>query len=202
VPRPAPKRKRPDRRRAEAAVRELLDALGIDPADPNLRETPERTVKAWIDVLLEGYWRDPVRALGKRYPSVSNGAVVATHIPFLSMCPHHLLPVTGEAHVAFHPSGGVPGFGSIARLVDALAHRLVLQEDLTASIADVLSRATEAEAAVCVLEARHACVAVTDPARAATLFRTSASRGDPEKASSLLQAIDVSLRAPWRAEGD
>lgn len=192
----------PDRKRAETAFKELLLAFGLDPEDPNLVETPQRAAAAWADTLLAGYREDPLRTLGRTYPSASNGAVIATRIPLLSMCPHHLLPLTGQAHVAFHPNGKVPGFGRIAKMVDALAHRLVLQEDLTRSIVDALASALDVDSAACVLEARHTCVVVTDPAHRSMCFRTTASHGPADRVASLMQQIDASLRAPWTRSED
>jgi GTP cyclohydrolase IA len=183
-----------DRARAEAAIRELLLAFGLDPDADDLRETPARVAKAWGGALLDGYRKDPRRALGGTFPTKTRAAVVASRIPFLSMCPHHLLPLWGEAHIAFLPRGAVPGFGKIAALIDALAHRLVLQEDLAQSIAEALEAQLEVEGVAVVLEAHHLCVAVTDPARRGTLFRTTALVGDEKKRALLLKEIDASLR--------
>lgn len=174
-------------------MKELLAAFHLDPESRALRGTASRAVKAWAELLLEGYTTDTEDVLGPLYPTRSTGAVLATRIPFLSMCPHHLLPLTGEAHVAFSPRGAVPGFGRLAKLVDAHAHRLVLQEDLTQSIADALLAQTKGRAAACLLEARHTCVAVTDPARLGATFRTSATAGDDAASAKLLAAIERSL---------
>ena len=102
----------------------------------------------------------------------------------------------GQAQLGFLSHGQVPGFGRLTRLVDALAHRLVLQEDLTRSIAEALIEHTDTPASACVVQARHTCVAVVDPARVATVFRTTALSGDPQQAADLLRQIDVSLTDP------
>jgi GTP cyclohydrolase I len=185
-----------DRARAEQAIADFLDALGVDRSDPHLASTPARVVSAWTDVLIEGTHRDPVEALGETFPAPSRGAVVVRDIPLLSMCPHHLLPLTGHAHVAFYPGARVPGFGRLATFVDALAHRLVLQEALTAGVAEALQRALAPVATAVVIEARHLCVAVTDPGRQGTLFRTTATTGPEAKAEALVRQIDAGRSTP------
>jgi GTP cyclohydrolase I len=97
----------------------------------------------------------------------------------------------GHAQVALLPSGKVPGFGNLAKLVDVLAHRLVLQEDLTQSIATTLRRLTGAKAAACVVEAEHLCVAVTDPARQNARFRTAAGAGSGPDIERLFREIEA-----------
>lgn len=192
-----PKKSRPrgpDRARAEQALDALLDALGVDLADPNLRGTAARAAGAWVEVLTEGHHADLSRVLGRLFPTDQDGALVVSDIPFISTCPHHLLPLRGRAHVALLPAGRVPGFGNVAKLVDVLAHRLVLQESLTQSIADELRRLAQAQAAACVIEAEHLCVAVTDPARQNARFRTVAGAGTRRKVESLLREIEAAAR--------
>lgn len=194
--------KRVDRVKAERAVRALLEAFGLDPRDPALEETPQRVVKAWSEQLLDGYGKDPRRAIGTAYPTDSPAAVVASRIPFHSMCPHHLLPLTGEAHIAYAPDGEVPGFGRLAALIDVLAHRLVLQEELAQAIADALHARLSLVAVAVVLEAKHGCVGAVDFARRDTLFRTTALAGDPARAAALVAEIDASLRRNHATDGD
>lgn len=183
------RKSRVDRARAERAVRELLAAFGLDLEDAALKGTPARVVKAWSERLLDGYSKDTRRALGRAHPTKSRAAVIARKIPFLSMCPHHLLPLFGEAHVAYAPNGKVPGFGKVPELIDVLAHRLVLQEELAQSIADELLSQLDAHATAVVLEARHLCVATEDFARRDTLFRTTAFAGDEKRAAALLAQL-------------
>src|SRR5689334_1018882 len=99
--RSAPKSRSPavDLPRAEAAIRDLLLALGLDLDRPELDGTPRRVAESWSSRLLEGHRRDPREALGKTFASKGRGAVVAAEIPFISMCPHHLLPLRGVAHL-------------------------------------------------------------------------------------------------------
>lgn len=177
--------------RAERAIADFLDALGFDRKDPHLAHTPERVVDAWTRVLVEGRRRDAMEAIGETFAAPSKGAVVVRDIPLLSMCPHHLLPLIGTAHLAFFPRARIPGFGRLATFVDALAHRLVLQEALTDGLARTLHDAIEAEATAVVIEARHLCVAVTDPARQNTVFRTTATLGPRARTDALVRQIDA-----------
>jgi GTP cyclohydrolase I len=142
-------------------------------------------------VLVAGHRASPEEALGRGFSSKTRAAVIATGLPFISVCPHHLLPAMGEATVAIAPAGRVPGFGRIARLIDALAHRLILQEDLTQSIADQLARGLSAKAVVVVLEAQHSCVAVTDPGRQNVRFKTRATVGPAAAVRALERALEA-----------
>lgn len=187
----------PDLPRAERAIRDLLDALGLDVDDPALATTPKTASRAFAEVLLAGYRSTPGAALGRGFPVESDAALVATRIPLMFVCPHHLMPAHGEAHVALVPNGRVPGLARIARLIDTLAHRLVLQEDLTAGIVRALAETFDVQAAVAILDARHTCVAVEDYARRGSTFRTRAAVGPRALATSLESEINASLAAPW-----
>jgi GTP cyclohydrolase I len=187
----------PDREGAEAAIRSLLTALGLDPDHPALAETPERTAGAYLDRLASGYRTSPADALGRGFPVSSQDPVVATRLPVMFLCPHHLMPAKGEVHLAFVPKDRVPGLARIARLVDALAHRLVLQEDLGRWIVEALAEHLEVRAAVAIVEARHTCVAVEDFARSETSFRTRATHGAQKLVASLEAQIDASLASAW-----
>ncbi|HET8734040.1 MAG TPA: GTP cyclohydrolase I [Anaeromyxobacteraceae bacterium] len=158
--RPAgPSRARPPRPGAAAlprAVADFLDALALPPEvrrGPDLAGTPARVAEAWREDLLDGYGRDPAAILAETMPASGRDLVAVTAIDFHSVCPHHLLPSRGLAHLAYVPGGRVVGFGQLARLVDALAHRLVLQEDLARQVVEALMTHLGARGAACVLEA-------------------------------------------------
>lgn len=154
-------------------------------------------VEAWSGTLLAGYQTDPGAALGETFPvQGAPTTVMVTDVPFISTCPHHLLPMSGLASIAFLPKKVLPGFGRLAGFVDALAHRLVLQEELTRSLADALHLAIDAEAVAVRLEARHFCVAITEPARKDARFITSAIAGKPRVAERLLQEILAARAEP------
>ncbi len=146
--------------RAADAVGRLLDAL-VPPGhrgDASLQGTPERVAQAWLHDLLDGYRRDPAAILADAMPAAGEDLVAVTGIDFHSVCPHHLLPSRGVAHVAYVPGSRVVGFGQIARLVDCFAHRLVLEEDLARAVAESLVSLLGARGAACVLDAEQACL--------------------------------------------
>lgn len=152
---------KPDRARMQAAVKAFLEAAGLDLGDVNLRETPERVAEAWAEEFLDGYQKDAASALGETYPVPAHGRgelVVVSGLEFHSACPHHLLPYRGIAHLAYVPGDRVVGFGRLSTLVDALAHRLVLQEDLARQIAEALVEHLGAKGAACAIRAEQACL--------------------------------------------
>jgi GTP cyclohydrolase I len=150
-------------------VARFLDALGI-PSDvrgsDDLADTPRRVAEAWLEDLVDGYGRDPAEILAGGLPSAGRDLVAVTGIDYHSVCPHHLLPSRGVAHVAYVPGGKVVGFGQLVKLVDALAHRLVLEEDLARQIADALVHHLGARGAACVLDAEQLCMTVRGEKRA------------------------------------
>jgi GTP cyclohydrolase I len=151
----------PDRARMEAAIGEFLDAAGLDRADENLRETPARVTEAWVAEFLDGYRSTAKVALGERYRlsrRSNRELVVVTGLRYRSMCPHHLLPYSGRAHIAYVPNTHVVGFGRLAALLDTFAHRLILQEELARQVASALVKELGSAGAACVLEAEQACL--------------------------------------------
>jgi GTP cyclohydrolase I len=147
---------------AASAISRFLDALVPAAArrHPDLDGTPARVAAAWADDLLDGYRQDPGAILSEAMPARGGDLVAVTGIDFHSMCPHHLLPSRGVAHVAYVPGRKVVGFGQIARLVDCFAHRLVLEEDLARHVAEALVRHLGARGAACVLDAEQSCLSV------------------------------------------
>ncbi len=149
----------------EAAVEALLRALPLPEGerarrDLDLAGTPRRVAEAWLHDLLDGYRADPARILGESMEATGRDLVAVTGIDFHSMCPHHLLPSRGVAHVAYVPGTRVVGFGQIARLVDCFAHRLILEEDLARRVAEALVRHLGARGAAVLLDAEQACLTV------------------------------------------
>ena len=134
----------------EAAVRDLLVALGLDPDSDGLRGTPDRVARSWAE-LLAGYDQDPAEVMkctdgAHGFRQAYDGMVVLAGIPFTSTCEHHLLPFIGTADVAYipGPNGRVVGLSKLARLVDVFARRLQLQERLTGEVAASLATVTDA----------------------------------------------------------
>ncbi len=174
------RRPRSDLSLAAGAVARFLDALGLPPEVRRASElagTPRRVAEAWAKDLLDGYGREPAEVLAGAIPSSGRDLVAVTGIDFHSVCPHHLLPSRGVAHVGYVPGGRVVGFGQIVRLVDCLAHRLVLEEDLARGIADALVRHVGARGAACVLEAEQLCLTVRGEKRGAARAHAEAYAG-------------------------
>jgi GTP cyclohydrolase IA len=151
----------PDRAALERAVRDFLEASGADLEDPNVQQTPERVAAAWLDEFLDGYRTTPEAALGERFPApkdASGELVIVTGLRYRSVCPHHLLPYEGVAHIAYAPRKEVVGFGRLSTLLDCHAHRLILQEDLARAVARSLREVLGSPATACVLEAQMTCL--------------------------------------------
>lgn len=179
-----PPRRPPSATAAAEATARFLDALGL-PAHvrraDDLAGTPRRVAEAWLEDLVDGYGRDPAEILSGGLPSAGRDLVAVTGIDYHSVCPHHLLPSRGVAHVAYLPGGKVVGFGQLVRLVDALAHRLVLEEDLARDVADALVRHLGARGAACVLEAEQLCMTVRGEKRSAARAHAEAWAGSLAK---------------------
>ena len=160
--RPKAKLRRPDPKAMRLAVRKFLEASGVDLSDPNLKETPERVTEAWLNEFLDGYRKSPKQALGEVYPAepgpTARELVVVTDLRYRSVCPHHLLPYEGRAHLAYVPGNAVVGFGRLSALLDAYAHRLILQEDLARKVAQALTTHLKSPGAACVLEGEMTCL--------------------------------------------
>jgi GTP cyclohydrolase I len=167
-----------DLERAEAAVRELLLAVGEDPDRAGLIETPKRVAAMYAE-LLSGMHADPGDHLEIRFAVEHDEMVMVRDIPFSSLCEHHLVPFIGKAHLAYIPStdGTVTGLSKLARLVDGFAHRLQVQERLTTELADSLDDALHPRGTLVVLEAEHLCMAMRGVKKPGTSTVTSAVRG-------------------------
>lgn len=163
--------------RLEAAVRELLSAIGEDPDRDGLLETPARVARMYAEVF-SGLEQDAADPLSTTFDIDHQELVLVRDISFHSMCEHHLLPFFGIAHVGYIPgSGGVTGLSKIARLVEVYAHRPQVQERITTQIADALVTELQAAGAIVVLEAEHMCMSMRGVRAAGARTVTSAVRG-------------------------
>ena len=165
-----------DRARAEAAVRELLVALGEDPDREGLLETPRRVVAAFEENL-GGREVNIPELLAVGFEEGHNEMVILRDVPFFSTCEHHLMPFHGIAHVGYVPNGRVVGLSKLARLVDAIARRPQLQERLTAQIADMLMKTIQPQGAAVAVEAEHLCMQMRGIKKPGSRMLTSAMRG-------------------------
>lgn len=140
------------------AVKELLTAIGEDPNRSELKATPDKFAEAYQE-FFKGVGVDPLAILSESFPAEQNDAVILKDIELVSICEHHLLPFTGVAHVAYLPNEKVVGLGRLPKLVEVLAARPQLQENLTAQIAQAIEIGLGAKGVIVVIEARHHCVA-------------------------------------------
>ena len=154
-----PAEPKPSRSEAEAAVRTLLRWAGDDPDREGLRDTPARVVSAYDD-WFSGYADDPVSFLQRTFEEVEgyDEMVVLRDIRFESHCEHHLAPIIGRAHVGYLPVKKVVGISKLARVVDAYARRLQVQEKMNAQIANCIQHILEPKGVAVVIEAAHQCM--------------------------------------------
>ena len=162
--------------RAEAAVRELLIALGEDPQREGLVDTPRRVASAFAETL-GGRDVDIPTLLSVGFEEGHDEMVILRDVPFYSTCEHHLLPFHGVAHIGYVPNGRVVGLSKLARLVDAVARRPQLQERLTAQIADMLMANLLPQGAGVAVEAEHLCMQMRGIKKPGSRMLTSAMRG-------------------------
>jgi GTP cyclohydrolase I len=184
----------------QAAIEALLRASGLDPTDADLIDTPARVAKLWQTEFLAGYQMDPGKILGD--PVVGEAdpdVVVVGGLRFHSMCPHHLVPYRGVAHVAYLPEGKLVGFGRLADLVECFTKRLTLQERATHQIAETLWKGLGARGAGCVIEAEQLCLALPGERHDQSGVVTSAFVGEmrerPDLKARLLAAANLGGRA-------
>ena len=162
--------------RIQAAVREILLAIGEDPEREGLLRTPERVAATYAE-LFAGLQEEPRRHLGVTFDEQHRELVVLRDIPFASMCEHHLLPFTGHVHIGYVPRGRVVGLSKLARLVEGYARRPQVQERLTSMIADVLMEELKPEGCGVVIEATHTCMTIRGIHKPGATMVTSAIRG-------------------------
>jgi GTP cyclohydrolase I len=181
-----------DRPRAEAAVRELLLAVGEDPDREGLVETPARVARAYEE-LFSGMRTEPEEVLTTTFDVGHDELIVVKDIELWSMCEHHLVPFTGVAHVGYIPAenGRITGLSKLARLVDVYARRPQVQERLTTQIADALMRILEARGAIVVVEAEHLCMTMRGVRKAGARTVTSAVRGVLHNAATRSEAMSL-----------
>jgi GTP cyclohydrolase I len=161
----------------ERAIGDLLQACGISNEGVHTGKTPRRVRELWERRLLGGYALDPAEVLGPGFADPREDMVVVRGIAIHGVCPHHLVPFRGIAHVAYVPGGRLHGFGRIARLVDAIGHRLTYQEWMTRDIAEALVRHGQARGAACVIEAEQLCLLLGEDRRGDERVYTQAFAG-------------------------
>jgi len=179
------KPERPSRDEAQRAVETLIRWAGDDPLREGLRGTPERVVKSFEE-FFEGYAVDPLDLLERTFEEVEgyDEMVLLRDIRFESHCEHHMAPIIGRAHVAYMPDNRVVGISKLARVVEAYARRLQIQEKMTAQIANTINEVLNPKGVAVVIEATHHCMTTRGVHKPGTsmvtsrmlgMFRTNAS---------------------------
>jgi GTP cyclohydrolase I len=196
-----------DGARIEAAVAELILAIGEDPGRPGLETTPRRVAEAYAE-FFSGVGEDAAQHLDDTFP-VTDGEgtslvqpVLVRGIAFRSICEHHLLPFLGTAHEAYVPRNRDVGLGRIPRVIETLAARPQVQERLAEQIADTLDEGLTPHGVLVVLEAAHACVSTRGARQTASTVVTIASRGvlvEPAARAELMGLIGMPTDATHRA---
>ena len=155
----APAVTRPTRAEVEEAVRVLIAWVGDNPNRDGVKETPRR-VAAALEELYEGYRLDPAEVLDRTFDEDGgyDDMVLVKDIPFYSHCEHHMMPVTGWAHIAYYPSDQVVGLSKLARVVDIFARRLQTQERMTAEVVGAIDDVLHPRGVAIMVEAEHHCV--------------------------------------------
>ena len=167
-----------ERARIEAAVREILAAIGEDPDRDGLLDTPARVARMYAETCA-GLHEDPARHLKVTFDAGHDEMIMVRDIALYSMCEHHLVPFFGTAHVAYIPNtdGRVTGLSKLARLVDGFARRPQVQERLTTQVADAIEATLAPRGVLVVVEAEHMCMAMRGIRKAGASTVTSAVRG-------------------------
>ncbi len=177
----------------ERAVNALLVASGVAPDSVHTGRTAQRVRELWQQRLLGGYAIAPADALGEGFADTRADMVVVRGIAVHGVCPHHLVPFRGVAHVAYIPGGRLHGFGRIARMVDAIGHRFTYQEWMTRDIAEALVTHGHAQGAACIIEAEQLCLLLGEDRRGDERVVTQAFTGvfqhDPQTRNEFLRAV-------------
>ncbi|MEE8189714.1 MAG: GTP cyclohydrolase I FolE [Kiloniellales bacterium] len=190
----APAAQRPSRDEAVAAVEVLIRWAGDDPKREGLLATPDRVVRSYEE-RFEGYLVDPVELLQRTFEEVEgyDEMVILRDIRFVSHCEHHMMPIIGKAHVAYLPEKRVVGISKLARLVEAYARRLQIQEKMTAQIANTLEQVLEPQGVGVVIEAVHQCMTTRGVQKPGAAMITSRMlgrfRSDPRTRREFLSLI-------------
>ena len=187
---------KPTREQAESAVRTLLAWSGDDPTREGLRDTPKRVVDAYGD-WFSGYIDDPREFLARTFEEVAgyDEMIVLRDIEFESHCEHHMAPIIGKAHVGYLPAGKVVGISKLARVVEAYARRLQVQEKMTAQIARCIEDVLQPRGVGVVIEGAHECMTTRGIHKRGVSMVTSKMLGgfrdDARTRAEFLRFIDV-----------
>jgi GTP cyclohydrolase I len=183
-----------DEARAEAAIRELLLAVGEDPDREGLQDTPARVARAYREIFA-GLRQEPEEVLTTTFDLGHEEMVLVKDIEVYSTCEHHLVPFHGVAHVGYIPNtdGQITGLSKLARLVEVFARRPQVQERLTTQIADSLVRILDPRGVIVVVECEHLCMSMRGVRKPGARTVTSAVRGQMQTAATRAEAMSLIL---------
>ena len=183
-----------DQERVEAAIRELLIAVGEDPDREGLRETPARVARSYREIFA-GLFQEPADVLTTTFDLGHEEMVLVKDIEVYSTCEHHLVPFHGVAHVGYIPGGDgrITGLSKLARLVDVFARRPQVQERLTAQIADAMVTELEPRGVIVVVECEHLCMSMRGVRKVGSRTVTSAVRGQLRNPATRAEAMALLL---------
>ena len=181
-----------DQPRIEAAVREILLAIGEDPDRDGLQQTPARVARAYAE-FFSGLHQDAGEILGTTFDIAHSEMVLVKDIPFYSTCEHHLVPFHGVAHVGYipGPDGKVTGLSKLARVVEMYAHRPQVQERLTTQVVEALEEHLNPLGAIVVIEAEHMCMSMRGVRKPGAKTVTSAVRGALMNTATRAEAMSL-----------
>jgi GTP cyclohydrolase I len=181
-----------DKEAAARAIDAFLRALGRDPdRDPDLAGTADRVARAWLDELLEGYAVDIDALLSQNVFAGASELVVVRDVPVATVCPHHLMPSTGSATVAFAPEEHLVGVGTVARVVDAFSRRLAMQEQIGERVVAALQKHLAPRWTACRIVLSHACMTARGERTHGARVETLALAGGEVDESVVLLAVGV-----------
>ncbi|MFH1395068.1 MAG: GTP cyclohydrolase I FolE [Candidatus Omnitrophota bacterium] len=166
-----------DKEKIKKAVKDILEAIGEDPAREGLKNTPKRVAEMYEEIL-GGMNRNADDDIEVFFEKEHDEIILLKDIPLYSVCEHHMVPFIGKAHVAYIPDNNrITGLSKIARVVDTFARRLQVQERLTTEIAEVLMRKLKPQGVLVIIEAEHLCMSMRGVKKPGILTTTSAVRG-------------------------
>ncbi|MFN8260076.1 MAG: GTP cyclohydrolase I FolE [Chitinophagales bacterium] len=175
----------------ENHYRDILNLIGEDPTREGLVKTPHRVAKA-LQYITHGYQLDPKSIIQSAIFNENHSEmIIVKDIELYSMCEHHMLPFYGKAHVAYIPNGKITGLSKIARVVDAFARRLQVQERLTTQIRDCIQEALDPLGVAVVIEAKHMCMMMRGVQKQNSVTTTSAFTGEFEKQATRSEFVKL-----------
>lgn len=166
-----------DLQKIEEGVRLILEGVGEDIHREGLVDTPSRVARMYQEIFA-GLSISPEEQLKTQFEEPSEGVIILRDIPFVSMCEHHILPITGKASIGYIPGNKIVGLSKLARVVDVLARRPQVQERFSSQIADTIYKTLDAKAVGVVVDSSHSCMTIRGIKKPGSSMVTSVFRGE------------------------